>query len=67
MNATRQRCRVHTRRNVLAHAGKSNRRAVATFMGTAFAQETADAAKTQWRKIANQLRPTLPKLGRFMA
>ena len=35
-------------------------------MGTAFAQDIADAAKTQWRKIADQLRPTLPKLGRFM-
>jgi putative transposase len=66
MNATWQRCRVHTMRNALAHAGKSSRRVVAAFMGTAFAQDTADAAKTQWRKIADQLRPTLPKLGRFM-
>jgi len=66
MNATWQRCRVHTMRNALAHAGKSSRRVVAAFMGTAFAQHTADAAKTQWRKIADQLRPTLPKLGRFM-
>jgi transposase-like protein len=53
-------------RNALAHAGKSSRRVVAAFMGTAFAQDTADAAKTQWRKIADQLRTTLPKLGRFM-
>jgi len=66
MNASWQRCRVHTMRNALAHAGKSSRRVVAAFMGTAFAQDTADAAKTQWRKIADQLRPTLPKLGRFM-
>jgi len=66
MNATWQRCRVHTMRNALAHAGKSSRRVVAAFMGTAFAQDTADAAKTQWRKIADQLRTTLPKLGRFM-
>jgi putative transposase len=28
MNATWQRCRVHTRRNALAHAGKSSRRVV---------------------------------------
>lgn len=34
-------------------------------MGTAFAQDTADAARAQWRKIADQLRPTLPKLGRL--
>ena len=66
MNASWQRCRVHTMRNALAHAGKSSRRVVAAFMGTAFAQDSADAAKTQWRKIADQLRTTLPKLGRFM-
>lgn len=66
MNATWQRCRVHTMRNALAHAGKRSRRVVAAFMGTAFAQDTADAAKAQWRKIADQLRPTLPKLARFM-
>ena len=66
MNATWQRCRVHTMRNALAHAGKSSRRVVAAFMGTAFAQDTADTARAQWRKIADQLRPTLPKLGRFM-
>lgn len=66
MNATWQRCRVHTMRNALAHAGKSSRRVVAAFMGTAFAQDTAEAARAQWRKIADQLRTTLPKLGRFM-
>jgi transposase-like protein len=53
-------------RNALAHAGKSSRRVVAAFMGTAFAQDTTDAARAQWRKIADQLRPTLPRLGRFM-
>jgi putative transposase len=66
MNATWQRCRVHTMRNALAHAGKSSRRVVAAFMGTAFAQDSAETAKAQWRKIADQLRPTVPKLGRFM-
>lgn len=66
MNASWQRCRVHTMRNALAHAGKSSRRVVAAFMGTAFAQDTAEDAKAQWRKIADQLRTTLPKLGRFM-
>ncbi len=54
-------------RNASAHAGKSSRRVVAAFIGTAFAQDTADAAKAQWRKIADQLRTTLPRLGRFMA
>jgi putative transposase len=66
MNATWQRCRVHTMRNALAHAGKSSRRVVSAFMATAFAQDSAEAAKTQWRKVADQLRPKLPKLSAFM-
>jgi transposase-like protein len=33
---------------------------------TAFAQDDAEAAKTQWRKIADQLRPKLSKLATFM-
>ena len=66
MNATWQRCRVHTMRNALAHAGKSSRRVVSAFMATAFAQDSADAAKTQWRSVADQLRPKLPKLAAFM-
>ena len=66
MNASWQRCRVHTMRNALAHAGKSSRHVVAAFMGTAFAQDTGYATKTQWRKIADQLGPTLHKPGRFM-
>jgi len=66
MNAAWQRCRVHTMRNALAHAGKSSRRVVSAFMATAFAQDGADAAKAQWRKVADQLRPKLPKLSTFM-
>jgi len=66
MNATWQRCRVHTMRNALAHAGKSSRRVVSAFMATAFAQDSAEAAKTQWRKVADQLRSKLPKLSTFM-
>lgn len=61
-NATWQRCRVHFARNALAHAGKSGRRVVSAFIATAFAQETAEAASVQWRKVADQLRPTVPKL-----
>src|SRR3954452_15223053 len=66
LNATWQRCRVHFMRNVLAHAGKSGRRVVAAFIGTAFAQDDADAARTQWRRVADQLRPKLPKLAAFL-
>jgi putative transposase len=36
-------------RNVLAHAGKQGRRVVAAFIGTAFAQDDAEAATAQWR------------------
>jgi transposase-like protein len=62
MNCTWQRCRVHFMRNVSAHAGKSARRVVTAFMSAAFAQDDAEAAKVQWRKVADQLRPKLPKL-----
>jgi len=66
MNATWQRCRVHAMRNALAHAGKSSRRVVSAFMATAFAQDSAQAAKAQWRRVADQLRPKLSKLAGFM-
>jgi transposase-like protein len=66
MIATWQRCRVHFMRNVLAHAGKSRRRVVSAFIATAFAQDNAEAAKVQWRKVADQLRPKVPKLAALM-
>jgi transposase-like protein len=66
MQASWQRCRVHFMRNALAHAGKSGRRVVSAFIATAFAQDDAEAAKTQWRKVADQLRPKLPKLAALM-
>lgn len=65
-NATWQRCRVHFMRNVLAHAGKSGRRVVSAFVATAFAQDDAAAATDQWRRVADQLRPKLPKLAGFL-
>jgi putative transposase len=66
LHASWQRCRVHFMRNALAHAGKSGRRVVAAFIATAFAQEDADAARTQWRLVADQLRPKVPKLATLM-
>jgi len=66
MHAGWQRCRVHFMRNALAHAGKSGRRVVSALIGTAFAQEDEPAARTQWRKVADQLRPTVPKLAALM-
>jgi transposase-like protein len=66
LNATWQRCRVHFMRNALAHAGKSGRRVVSAFIATAFAQDDAETATAQWRKVADQLRPKLPKLAGFL-
>ena len=53
-------------RNVLAHAGRQGRRVVAAFIGTAFVQEDAEAASKQWRAVADQLRPKVPKLAALM-
>jgi putative transposase len=66
LNATWQRCRVHFMRNALAHAGKSGRRVVSAFIATAFAQETPEAASIQWRSVADQIRPKVPKLANLM-
>ena len=66
LNATWQRCRVHFMRNVLAHAGRQGRRVVSAFIATAFAQDDAEGARAQWRRIADQLRPKLPKLAAFL-
>jgi transposase-like protein len=66
LSATWQRCRVHFMRNALAHAGKSGRRVVSAFVATAFAQDDAGAARQQWRRVADQLRPKVPKLATLM-
>jgi hypothetical protein len=39
---------------------------VSAFIATAFAQDDAEAARLQWRKVADQLRPSIPKLARLM-
>ena len=53
-------------RNLLAHAGRNGRRLAAAFIGTIFAQEDKIAASIQWRKVVNQMKPSLPKLAAFM-
>ena len=65
-SASWQRCRVHFMRNVLAHAGRQGRSIVSAFIGLAFAQNDAAAAKRQWRSTADQLRPKVPKLAAIM-
>src|SRR5262245_51394308 len=61
-----QRCRVHFMRNVPAHAGKQGRRVISAFIATAFAQNDAKAASQQWRHVADQIRPKVPKLAAMM-
>jgi hypothetical protein len=56
LKATWQRCRVLFMRNALAHAGKAQRRMVSAAIGTVFVQDSADAARTQWRRVADDLR-----------
>jgi transposase-like protein len=63
LKATWQRCRVHFMRNALAHAGKTQRRMVSAAIGTVFVQESPEAARAQWRSVADQLRGKFPKLG----
>jgi len=63
---TWQRCRVHFMRNVLAHASRQGRRVVSAFIATAFAQNDAEAASRQWRLVADQIRPKVPKLAALM-
>jgi len=66
LTATWQRCRVHFMRNALAHAGRSGRRVVAAFIATAFAQNDAEMAKLQWRRVADQIRQKTPRLSALM-
>ena len=65
-NATWQRCRVHFARNAIAHAGRNRNRVVSALIATADAHDTAEAASIQWRKVADQLRPAVPKLAKLM-
>jgi transposase-like protein len=66
LKATWQRCRVHFMRNALAHVGARQRPMVAAAIRTAFTQETAAAARQQWRQVAESLRPRFAKLATLM-
>ena len=61
-----QRCRVHFMRNCLAHAGIKQRAMVAAAIRTAFVQESEEAARTEWRAVADRLRSKFPKLAALM-
>jgi putative transposase len=62
LHASWQRWRVHFMRNVLAHAGRNHRRLVSAWIATSFAETDAEAARKQWRSVADQIRPRVPKL-----
>jgi putative transposase len=66
LKATWQRCKVHFLRNALAHAGRGQRQMVLAMINTVFAQETQEAAISQWRSVADQLREKFPKLAKLM-
>jgi transposase-like protein len=66
LRATWQRCRFHFGCNAAAHAGKTQRRIVSAWIGTAYAEADAPAAHAQWRRVADQLRPKVPKLANLM-
>ena len=57
-----QRCRVHFIRNALALVPKSAAAMVATTIRTVFVQVEADAAREQWRRIADGFRPRYERL-----
>jgi len=61
-----QRCRVHFLREMQAHAAKTGRKLIAILLGAAFAEETPEAAKREWRRVADHLREKLPKLSQHM-
>src|SRR5436190_2319215 len=65
-HASWQRCRVHFMRNAMAHAGVKSRAMVAAAIRTAFVQETEEAARAEWRAVADRLRAKFRKLSELM-
>jgi transposase-like protein len=66
VGATWQRCRVHFRRNALAHVPKGQTTMVAAAIRQVFLQPDHAAATQTWRHVADQLRARWPKLGACM-
>jgi transposase-like protein len=64
--ATWQCCRVHFMRNALAFANKGQRQIVLALINTAFAQETMEAARVQWRVVADHFRTKVLKLAALL-
>lgn len=66
LHATWQRCRIHVLRNLLAHVGPNQRAMVAAALRTVFTQEDQDAARAQWRQVADSLRERFERLAAAM-
>jgi putative transposase len=66
LHATWQRCRIHVLRNLLAHVGPAQRAMVAAAIRTVFTQENQDAARRQWRQVADGLRERFERLAKAM-
>lgn len=64
--ASWQRCRVHFLRNALALAPKGAQQLVAATIRTVFAQPTPEAARRQWRQVADGFRERWPRLAALM-
>lgn len=49
-------------RNALAFANKTQRRMVSPAIGRVIVQDSPEAARKQWRSVADQFREKMPKL-----
>ncbi len=66
LHATLQRCRVHFLRNLLGRVPPRQRAMLAAMLRTVFAQDTAQAAREQWRKVADGLRERFRDVAEIM-
>ena len=61
-----QRCRVHFLRNALSLVPKAAQQLVAATIRTVFAQPTPEAARQQWRQVADGFRGRWPRLAALL-
>ncbi|HET6343688.1 MAG TPA: IS256 family transposase [Myxococcota bacterium] len=61
-----QRCRVHCVRNALALVPKTAAQMVAATIRTVFVQLDAQAAREQWRRVADRFRSRFPRLAALL-
>ena len=64
--ASWQRCRVHFVRNALSVVPKGMQQLVAASIRTVFVQPTVEAARSQWRQVADSFRERWPRLAELL-